>query len=295
MPSIFKRGTLRHKSKHTGNRKRGAWLGRAAAAGVRDGFPMREPFSSAEEIKEYLSGDMVTCLICGNDKRSLGPHLKMHGMTARSYKEMYHIPFTYSLDAASVTQLRIAAGNQLVATGIGIHAMSDAERHQAAQKGWQKSKPQSPGKSMIAAERTRKYVEKDFYRIPSLMVEHDLSAEEVISRFSDVPRKMVFYAKQRKDPVYAAAVTAAWEAVSFPVQSRGGRLGARFLAEARKLRDTGLIYREIGLRLGVDTMSVYNHLNGKVSGLFPGKEGENWSERLDSNQRPLSPQESAAS
>lgn len=54
-------------------------------------------FINSEEIDEYLSGDVVECLICGYKGKSLNVHFKCHDMTAREYKEAFGIPFSRAI------------------------------------------------------------------------------------------------------------------------------------------------------------------------------------------------------
>jgi hypothetical protein len=62
------------------------------------GFPVTTPFGSIKEVREYLSGDRITCLLCGKSYKKLGAHLRrIHGLTPDGYKEQFKIPWTYSL------------------------------------------------------------------------------------------------------------------------------------------------------------------------------------------------------
>jgi hypothetical protein len=65
---------------------------------VLPGYPVTRPFGSIEDVKEYLSGDRIICLLCGKSYRALGCHLpKIHDIDADKYREMYGIPWTYGL------------------------------------------------------------------------------------------------------------------------------------------------------------------------------------------------------
>ena len=55
-------------------------------------------FTDPVKLKEYFSGDRITCLLCGKTYKSLGHHVsKTHNMHVDDYKEMYGIPWTYGL------------------------------------------------------------------------------------------------------------------------------------------------------------------------------------------------------
>ena len=74
---------------------------------VLPGYPMMNPFLSVEEVRRYLSGDRVICLLCGKDYRELGQHIqRIHGVTVDRYKEMYRIPWTYALVSAKSKKTR---------------------------------------------------------------------------------------------------------------------------------------------------------------------------------------------
>ncbi len=68
-----------------------------AARAIENGFPIEKPFETLEDVEKYLSGDKVTCLLCGKDYKGLHAHLKVHGYTAEAYKEKYRIPTSYGL------------------------------------------------------------------------------------------------------------------------------------------------------------------------------------------------------
>jgi len=71
---------------------------REARYKVMPGYPIEEPFQSIEEVKEYLSGDRITCLLCGKSYKKLLMHtVQIHGVDGDEYKERYHIPWTYGL------------------------------------------------------------------------------------------------------------------------------------------------------------------------------------------------------
>lgn len=98
MPQFIKMGFS-----GTGFRGRPGSRGRAAKRWaqrrkVLDGFPITRPFKSIDEVKEYLSGGKIVCLLCGKEYKVLGVHLlKIHDMTVDAYRERYKIPWTYGV------------------------------------------------------------------------------------------------------------------------------------------------------------------------------------------------------
>lgn len=65
---------------------------------VKPGYPVVEPFKSIEDVRHYLQGDRITCLICGRTFKRLGGHLyTLHCITEDDYRAYYKIPWTYGL------------------------------------------------------------------------------------------------------------------------------------------------------------------------------------------------------
>lgn len=57
------------------------------------GFPKTFKFNERAALDEYLSGDRITCLLCGQSFRILDTHLKaVHGITSDDYRLEYGIP-----------------------------------------------------------------------------------------------------------------------------------------------------------------------------------------------------------
>lgn len=91
---------------------------RANRRRVLDGFPIDRPFESIKEVREYLSGDKIVCLLCGRSFRTLGLHLrKIHDMTPDEYRERYNIPWTYGLACAENREAHSVATKKLIASG----------------------------------------------------------------------------------------------------------------------------------------------------------------------------------
>jgi len=70
----------------------------AARRVVLPGFPITTSFQSIDDVKDYLSGDRIICLLCGKAYKKLGMHLlKIHGITVDEYRKKYNIPWTYGI------------------------------------------------------------------------------------------------------------------------------------------------------------------------------------------------------
>jgi len=70
-----------------------------------------EPFQTMDEIRAYVSGNRIQCLVCGKYFRRLQfKHLTVHDMTADDYREAFGIPWNTSLTSAPS---RDATGNKM--------------------------------------------------------------------------------------------------------------------------------------------------------------------------------------
>lgn len=74
---------------------------------VLPGYPKSFTFQCREEVDEYLSGQTIVCLLCGNGFRQLDAHLKgMHKISSDEYREIYGLPFMRGLCAGEYTAWR---------------------------------------------------------------------------------------------------------------------------------------------------------------------------------------------
>ena len=65
-----------------------------------------KPFETIEEVRDYLSDDIVVCLLCGAEKKTLGMHLNaVHRMTSDEYRQQFGIPWTYPLQGEATRAL----------------------------------------------------------------------------------------------------------------------------------------------------------------------------------------------
>lgn len=83
-----------------------------------------EPFKCIEEVRDYLSGKKIVCLICGNSYIQLASHtFKTHGVSGRDYRLKFNIPQSVSLVTEKVhcRKLAIAAAHPEVAANLHKH------------------------------------------------------------------------------------------------------------------------------------------------------------------------------
>ena len=66
---------------------------------VQTGYPKTTALQSIEELEAYYSSEKITCLLCGNEYKTLShTHLEnIHGVTAREYKTMFGLYLSIGL------------------------------------------------------------------------------------------------------------------------------------------------------------------------------------------------------
>jgi hypothetical protein len=93
--------------------------------------------SSAADLAAYLSHDDIACLECGRRFAALGTHLrKAHQMTARAYRETWHIPAGAALAGLAYREARAEIATRLIAEGslIPNHAAANEAAREAGKR-----------------------------------------------------------------------------------------------------------------------------------------------------------------
>lgn len=260
---------MRSNNPRTANAKLYAVLLALARRVGQEGFPIEAKFETPEEIADYFSGERVICLRCGNPYKSLAYHLKrIHGWTAEEYKEFYGLPWRRGLDCAETKGVKSENGTLTMAAGKGIGGMSVDERNEArvlAHKA--KHRPRNPAaivrarRLVVANAGHEIFNSEDFYKVLRRMVAEDKIASELFG-VDGLPKQTTFYAFRRSDAAFDRAYQEAVEALSFAAQSRGQLLGARFRAEALRLRNEGNTIQQAADMLGVSYQTVINNTVG---------------------------------
>lgn len=74
-------------------------------------YPRR--FDKLEDVQFYLSGDVLTCLICGKSYQILSRHLTSgHRCSHKKYKDLLNIPRKYPLMTKSIIEQRSLHGKE---------------------------------------------------------------------------------------------------------------------------------------------------------------------------------------
>lgn len=258
---LFNNRRARSKTPQTSNHKLGPGVRHAAQMGERPGFPMVEPFQTSQEVDDYLSGDVVTCLICGNGKKSLALHIRAHGITPEEYRRKYNIPLRRALDAVNIREGRVKNGLKRVKNGTcKLATMSNEERRAASKKGCNTKHRYSPGHNMVQTEKVQKWTDADYYRVPELMKKNDMTLTDVF-KIPGLPSKTMIFTKCKNSPKYRKAIDDAFESLSFDAKRRAGILGFDVTTKAIELRKNGMSYKKIGEEIGMTAMAIYRRIH----------------------------------
>ena len=65
----------------------------AARRRIKPGYPVEQPFTNVQNVREYLNADRIVCLRCGKLYKALNKHLPVHSWTVNQYKEFYGLPW----------------------------------------------------------------------------------------------------------------------------------------------------------------------------------------------------------
>jgi hypothetical protein len=239
---------------------------RSARRDVKAGFPCLKPFETIAEVEEYLSGETVVCMLCGQQRKALGVHLqKIHGLSPDQYRIDYGIPYTFGLDA-SATAARKGSATKLRIDDYG----PDETAEMLAQLSDARSQKIKKGVRFRSAVKTvrRQRTERALAIWNRSPVDHDCLAAAILEQIKkgEPPAEILKNGRSMRgktwwnrylneNPVFCNQVTEAVELLPFNVQARMQRLGKRFERELRKLFDAGLSDHQAAKTLGVTAMT----------------------------------------
>jgi hypothetical protein len=218
-----------------------------------------------EEIRHYFDQPKLTCLLCGREYASLGPHLvNTHDLAIDRYKEMYGLPWSKAL---ACKDLREALGRSLRRTralgkipatppqeyidkmrqGAALLHRQPVEADIRARQGRMRTLGLGrPKKVVCASERMDEYL----LRIGIGRTPMEVGNDE------DMPFFQYFYRLCSEDPDYLSRFEAIWDQLPFAVQIRGHRTGPRFKTTVQELRRSGKTWDEISRITGVRRVTV---------------------------------------
>jgi hypothetical protein len=166
------------------------------------------------EVREYLGGDRIPCLICGKPYRAVCHHARLaHGISARDYKLRFGLPVSRGV---ATPEARAAWGAAMIKTR-EAGSITDG-------------KP--PGGAPVQPA----YVSQDMRRIDPetitrilRLVHQGHTLTEACSR-PGLPGWTWMHTQIKRDDTLRARVDAAIEALPFAQRARMKKLGARFAA-----------------------------------------------------------------
>jgi predicted transcriptional regulator len=121
-----------------------------------------QPFQTMKEVDDYLSGDSIACLVCGQRFPFLHrSHLQSHGLSHDEYRMRFGIPFTRSLTSAPfrATNSALARPELKERLARGRAAMLESPPHRSARRPfalavidqWRKNGANSIASTMVTA------------------------------------------------------------------------------------------------------------------------------------------------
>lgn len=222
------------------------------------GYPKSFKFQSREDLEEYLSGDRITCLLCGRSFKSLNTHLKIHDTNEAEYKETFDIPWRTGLQSAATKARRDSAAQERLKRP-GERARLDSIRKQNASKRIEAAKNARPKAGFLIEEYTDRAIgihgKSELFDKQAYLnaLEDGMTMREAAKHLGYGMTAVHRY--KSEDPAFAEMVRRTIEAQPFSVQARGEALGERFERELRKLFDQGYSDHEAAHKLGVTAMT----------------------------------------
>ncbi|KZL17609.1 MucR family transcriptional regulator [Pseudovibrio sp. WM33] len=227
---------------------------------IKQGYPRTTPFKSREEVEAYFSEERLTCLLCGKKYLKLGVHLlRIHDTTTEDYKQKYGIPNRVGLVCSSTWE-RYSKHAKAVSA---VHGQETA----AAAREKLRQMPSVTYKRLpewLTEERTERVLAgSGSTRISQEMIDRFLTAvsggkipTELFGR-EGFPSRSGWHSWCKEHPEDKRRFVQIWEALPFPIQAKGQRLGIRFKKDVKKLwLKGGNADHEIAALLGVSTMAV---------------------------------------
>jgi hypothetical protein len=173
---------------------------RAANRKVLEGYPITRPFESINEVREYLSGDKIICLLCGKPYRTLNSHLsRIHGVTHDEYRDRYNIPWTYGLVCGDFSETLSGVARRRIASGEWRPGSDDKEFLAALSK---KTKRRTPHRDeiMLDAASHRHPPRARSAVLPCRMCGKDVGQPDAGRKFyCDTKCRSAYYEKKRRE------------------------------------------------------------------------------------------------
>jgi predicted transcriptional regulator len=232
-----------------------------------ESFPVAARNLTAEEVKAYFAGDLITCLLCGKSFQTLARHLRMiHGVSGDQYRERYGLPFRLGLASAKAR----AEHSARLSTPENIERMRERGsryRHLGHEAVRQRGMRRPAYAADLTTKRAlamngldQRYQAADF----DAFLQHTLTGmiARDVAALPNTPSVSAWNHFRRDNPDFDRRVREAWEVAPFAVQARLQLLGPRFKAEVERLLREGLSQYQVAERLGVSQAKISNVKTG---------------------------------
>jgi|GEM_PF-2171876 len=223
------------------------------------GYPKSFKFENRDQLEEYLSGDRITCLLCGRSFKALASHIKLiHGVGEAEYKDRFGIPWRTGLQSAATTKKKVAAGKRKMELP-GERERMERIRKESQAKRIEASKTQRAKAAFLVDEYTDRAIgvhgktELFDKRAFLTALEAGMTMREAAKHVGY--SLSAIHEHKRRDPAFSEMVSQTLETQSFADQARGQALGERFERALRKLFDQGYSDKDAAHKLGVTAMT----------------------------------------
>lgn len=227
---------------------------------VQTGYPIEPRAFTADEVDDYFSGDLLTCLRCGRSMKKLGNHLRqIHILSVPEYQDLYGLPYRRGLvGVASHVAYSQAAKRRMEEDGDWLEEYRDKHRYGKSAPRVQRPYHRKKSVANIAtANRGASYNDGDFDAFLA-RVALGRKPKEVCSD-ADMPSMSWLIAALSSEPDKRSRYEQVLDGLPFATQAAMEKMGPRFRAEVARLRGDGLSFSKIADKLGVSTMTVHRH------------------------------------
>lgn len=237
------------------------------AAPVMRGYPKTDFFTTVEEVRAYLDGDKVTCLICGKEYVTLGAHImSAHEITSDDYRGRFGIPYKYGLASKPFRDQGTRRMKRMRMKGI-VPYQPSPETIRKMHKARLNRRPFTAATRKACGEQILGYLgmekkwqkadyDEFFRRVKSGRTPADVGQDK------DMPSRNTFMRYLKSGHALRMECDSLWEEQPFIVQSRANKVGERYRRTLVKLRCSGLTWGEVAKKMEVpeSTLSSLWHL-----------------------------------
>jgi len=216
-------------------------------------------FETSAEVEAYLSGDRITCLICGRSFRGVCHHAaKAHGVSATEYKLRFGIAVTRGVCGAGTRAAMRAAQKRICTPEVVAERVVRLQGARQLRRCGGEYPPYARDAAARMAIRShgreRKLDERDFAAVVAAIRAGQTAWGACHT--AGLPGCAWLYQQIVADPARRAAWDAMWESLPFKQQAASKKLGRRFADAVAERRALGMSYPKIAADLGVSEYAV---------------------------------------